>query len=55
MDGGIQILKIYLNSFRNHQDFHEACTVGIGKRITELLEPHWFRIAATGIRVAECR
>ena len=37
-------LKIYLNSFRNHQDFHEACTVGIGKRITELLEPHWFRI-----------
>jgi 7-cyano-7-deazaguanine reductase len=37
-------LKIYLNSFRNHQAFHEACTVGIGKRLTELLEPHWLRI-----------
>ena len=37
-------LKIYLNSFRNHQAFHEACTVGIGKRLVELMEPHWLRI-----------
>lgn len=37
-------LKIYFNSFRNHQAFHEACTVGIGKRLVELLEPHWLRI-----------
>lgn len=37
-------LKIYLNSFRNHQAFHEACTVDIGKRLVELMEPHWFRI-----------
>lgn len=37
-------LKIYLNSFRNHQSFHEACTVDIGKRLVELMEPHWFRI-----------
>ncbi len=37
-------LKVYLNSFRNHQAFHEACTVDIGKRLTDLMEPHWFRI-----------
>ena len=24
-------LKLYLSSFRNHGDFHEACTVGIAK------------------------
>src|SRR5512145_2278094 len=23
-------LKLYLNSYRNHADFHEACTVAIG-------------------------
>ena len=37
-------LKLYLNSFRNHADFHEACTVDIGKRLTELLKPKWLRI-----------
>ena len=37
-------LKLYLGSFRNHQAFHEGCTVDIGKRLTELLEPKWFRI-----------
>ena len=37
-------LKVYLNSFRNHQAFHEACTVDIGKRLTDLMEPYWFRI-----------
>jgi 7-cyano-7-deazaguanine reductase len=37
-------LKVYLNSFRNHQAFHEACTVDIGKRLADLMEPHWFRI-----------
>ena len=37
-------LKVYLNSFRNHQAFHEACTVDIGKRLNDLMEPHWFRI-----------
>ena len=37
-------LKVYLNSFRNHQAFHEACTVDIGKRLADLLHPHWLRI-----------
>ncbi len=37
-------LKLYLGSFRNHGDFHEACTVGIAKRIIEAVEPQWLRI-----------
>lgn len=38
-------LKLYLASFRNHGAFHEDCTVSIGKRIAELLQPKWLRIA----------
>lgn len=37
-------LKLYLGSFRNHGAFHEDCTVSIGKRLVELLEPEWLRI-----------
>ncbi len=37
-------LKLFLTSFRNHGAFHEDCTVGIGKRLVDLLEPEWFRI-----------
>jgi 7-cyano-7-deazaguanine reductase len=37
-------LKLYLGAFRNHGAFHEDCTVGIGKRLVELLQPTWFRI-----------
>lgn len=37
-------LKLYLGSFRNHGAFHEDCTVGIGKRIADLLSPHFLRI-----------
>lgn len=37
-------LKIYLSSFRDHGAFHEDCTVGIGKRLAELLDPHFLRI-----------
>lgn len=37
-------LKLYLSSFRNHGAFHEDCTVAIGKRLVDLIEPHWFRI-----------
>jgi 7-cyano-7-deazaguanine reductase len=37
-------LKFYLASFRNHGAFHEDCTVAIGKRIVDLLEPHYLRI-----------
>ncbi|WP_370320618.1 preQ(1) synthase [Oricola sp.] len=37
-------LKLFLTSFRNHGAFHEDCTVAIGKRLVDLLEPRWFRI-----------
>jgi len=37
-------LKVFLTSFRNHGDFHEACTVGIAKRLVDLLDPKWLRI-----------
>jgi 7-cyano-7-deazaguanine reductase len=37
-------LKLYLASFRNHGAFHEDCTVAIGKRVAELLDPHFLRI-----------
>jgi 7-cyano-7-deazaguanine reductase len=37
-------LKLFLGAFRNHGAFHEDCTVGIGKRLVELLAPRWFRI-----------
>lgn len=37
-------LKLYLHSFRNHGDFHEACTVGIAKRLIKEISPEWLRI-----------
>ena len=39
-----QSLKLYLGAFRNHGCFHEACTVGIAKRLEALLAPSWLRI-----------
>ena len=38
-------LKLYLQSFRNHGDFHEACTVGIGDRLIQTITPKWLRVA----------
>ena len=37
-------LKLYLYGYRNHGAFHEACTVGIGRDIVDLLSPRWLRI-----------
>ena len=37
-------LKLFLGSFRNHGAFHEDCTIGIAKRLVELLDPAWLRI-----------
>jgi 7-cyano-7-deazaguanine reductase len=37
-------LKLYLNAFRNHGTFHEDSTIAIGKRLVELLAPHYLRI-----------
>lgn len=36
--------KLFLGSFRNHGDFHEACTTGIGQRLVKELSPKWLRI-----------
>ncbi|KUO68821.1 MAG: 7-cyano-7-deazaguanine reductase [Alphaproteobacteria bacterium BRH_c36] len=37
-------LKLYLSAFRNHGAFHEDCTVAIGKKLVELLAPHYLRV-----------
>lgn len=37
-------LKLYLTSFRNHGDFHEACTVAIGRRLVDTVDPVWARV-----------
>ena len=38
-------LKLYLTSFRNHGAFHEDCTLVVGKRVVEIAQPRWMRIA----------
>ena len=37
-------LKLYLQSFRNHGAFHEACTMMIGQRLVDEIQPKWLRI-----------
>ncbi len=37
-------LKLFLASFRNHGAFHEDCTVGIARRLVDVLSPKWLRI-----------
>jgi 7-cyano-7-deazaguanine reductase len=37
-------LKFYLGSFRNHNAFHEECTLMIGQRLAKELAPRWLRI-----------
>ena len=37
-------LKLFLASFRNHCAFHEDCTVGIGRRLVDEMQPEWLRI-----------
>jgi 7-cyano-7-deazaguanine reductase len=37
-------LKLFLGAFRNHGTFHEACTLGIAKRIIAAIAPKWLRI-----------
>ncbi len=38
-------LKLFLFSFRAHADFHEACTIYIGKRVVSAIKPKFLRIA----------
>ena len=37
-------LKLFLGSFRNHAAFHEDCTVGIGRRLFDEMQPKWLRV-----------
>jgi 7-cyano-7-deazaguanine reductase len=37
-------LKLFLAAFRNHGAFHEACTLGIARRLVEEIRPVWLRI-----------
>jgi 7-cyano-7-deazaguanine reductase len=37
-------LKLFFGSFRNHAAFHEDCTVGIGRRLFDEMQPKWLRI-----------
>ncbi len=39
-------LKLFLASFRNHGDFHEACSMQVARRLVDLLVPRWLRIGA---------
>jgi 7-cyano-7-deazaguanine reductase len=39
-------LKLYLQSFRNHGAFHEACSLQIAQRLVAELQPTWLRIGA---------
>ena len=39
-------LKLFLQSFRNHGAFHEACTMDIARRLVDTLSPTWLRIGA---------
>ena len=39
-------LKLFLTSFRNHGNFHEATTVEIARRLIQAAEPVWLRIGA---------
>ena len=37
-------LKLFLNSYRNHGGFHEACTVDVATRLVDAAKPKWLRI-----------
>lgn len=37
-------LKLYLFSYRNYGAFHEACTVGIARRIIKEINPKFLRV-----------
>lgn len=37
--------KLFLTSFRNHDAFHEDCTIEVAKRVLATAAPRWLRIA----------
>ena len=38
-------LKLFMQSFRNHGAFHEACTVEIGDRLIKTIAPKWIKVS----------
>lgn len=37
-------LKLYMMSFRNHGEFHEACVARITNDLAKLLDPVWLKV-----------
>jgi len=37
--------KLYLGSFRDAREFHEACIARILRDLVKLLDPHWIRVS----------
>ena len=37
--------KFFMHSFRNHQCFHENCTIFIVERLLKSIKPKWLRIS----------
>ena len=37
-------LKLFLGSFRNHDAFHEDCTLMVARRLVDAAKPQWLRI-----------
>ena len=37
-------LKLFLHSFRNTRDFHEACTLAVARRIHDATRCRWIRV-----------
>ena len=37
--------KFFMHSFRNHQCFHEDCTIYIADKLLKSIKPRWLRIS----------
>ena len=37
--------KFFMHSFRNHQCFHEDCTIYIAEKLLKSIKPKWLRIS----------
>ena len=37
--------KFFIHSFRNHQCFHENCTIYIAEKLLKSIKPKWLRIS----------
>lgn len=39
-------LKFYMQSFRNHSSYHEACNAMIAQKIIDAVHPQWIRVTS---------